>query len=322
MAVKQIQQLLSHLDSQVIGQTELTQSIVIALLADGHILVEGPPGLAKTRAINALSDGIEANFHRVQFTPDLLPADLTGTDIYRPETGEFIFQQGPLFHNLVLADEINRAPAKVQSALLEAMAERQITVGSKTYTLPDLFLVMATQNPLEQEGTYPLPEAQLDRFLMHIEIDYPNADTELKILKLNRGETLDEINHALPKDVAKLSQLDITSARKSLLELHMADAIEQYIVQLIMATRQPQAYSDELRQWIEIGASPRATIALERCARAHAWLHERDFVSPEDVQAVLHNVLRHRLILTYQAQAQGIDSNKVITQIMQLVPVP
>jgi MoxR-like ATPase len=322
MAVTQIKQLLSHLDSQVIGQTELTQSIVIALLADGHILVEGPPGLAKTRAINALSDGIDANFHRVQFTPDLLPADLTGTDIYRPETGEFIFQQGPLFHNLVLADEINRAPAKVQSALLEAMAERQITVGSKTYNLPELFLVMATQNPLEQEGTYPLPEAQLDRFLMHVEIDYPNADTELKILKLNRGESLNEINHALPKDVAKLSQLDIKSARKSILEIHMSEAIETYIVQLIMATRQPQAYSDELREWIEIGASPRATIALERCARAHAWLNGRDFVAPEDVQAMLENVLRHRLILSYQAQAQGINANKVIASISQLVPVP
>lgn len=322
MAVNQIKQLLSHLNAQVIGQTELTQSIIIALLADGHILVEGPPGLAKTRAVNALSDGIEANFHRVQFTPDLLPADLTGTDIYRPETGEFVFQKGPLFHNLVLADEINRAPAKVQSALLEAMAERQITVGSTTYKLPDLFLVMATQNPLEQEGTYPLPEAQLDRFLMHVEIDYPSADTELKILKLNRGETLDEINHALPIDVSKLSQIDIKNARKSILEIHMSEAIETYIVQLIMATRQPQAYSEELREYIEIGASPRATIALERCSRAHAWLHERDFVSPEDVQAVLYNVLRHRLILSYQAQAQGINSNKVIAQIAKVVPIP
>jgi MoxR-like ATPase len=202
------------------------------------------------------------------------------------------------------------------------MAERQITVGSKTYALPELFLVMATQNPLEQEGTYPLPEAQLDRFLMHVEIDYPNADTELKILKLNRGESLDEINHALPKDVAKLSQLDIKAARKSILEIHMSEAIEHYIVQLIMATRQPQAYSDELREWIEIGASPRATIALERCARAHAWLNGRDFVTPEDVQAMLENVLRHRLILSYQAQAQGINANKVIASIAQLVPVP
>jgi len=322
MAVSQIQELLAHLNSQVIGQSELTQSIIIALLADGHILVEGPPGLAKTRAVNSLSDGIEANFHRVQFTPDLLPADLTGTDIYRPETGEFIFQQGPLFHNLVLADEINRAPAKVQSALLEAMAERQITVGSMTYSLPDLFLVMATQNPLEQEGTYPLPEAQLDRFLMHVEIDYPSADTELKILKLNRGETLDDINQSLPKDVNKLSQIDIKSARKDILQLHMSDAIETYIVQLIMATRQPEAYSEELREYIEIGASPRATIALERCSRAHAWLHQRDFVTPEDVQAVLYNVLRHRLILSYQAQAQGIDSNQVIAQIAEVVPVP
>lgn len=322
MAVNQIKQLLSYLNTQVIGQSELTQSIVIALLADGHLLVEGPPGLAKTRAVNALSDGIEANFHRVQFTPDLLPADLTGTDIYRPETGEFIFQKGPLFHNLVLADEINRAPAKVQSALLEAMAERQITVGSTTYNLPELFLVMATQNPLEQEGTYPLPEAQLDRFLMHVEIDYPDADTELKILKLTRGESLNDINHNLAETIGKLSQLDIKAARKSILELHMSQAIETYIVQLIMATRRASAYSDELAQWIEIGASPRATIALERCARAHAWLNGRDFVTPEDVQAMLENVLRHRLILSYQAQAEGITANQVISTIAKLVPVP
>ncbi|MBF7073266.1 MoxR family ATPase [Glaciecola sp. MH2013] len=317
MAVAEFTQLQAHLNTQVLGQPSLTLSILIALLADGHLLVEGPPGLAKTRAVNALSDGIDADFHRVQFTPDLLPADLTGTDIYRPETGEFIFQKGPLFHNLVLADEINRAPAKVQSALLEAMAERQITVGNTTYPLSELFLVMATQNPLEQEGTYPLPEAQLDRFLMHVEIDYPGAETELEILRLTRGEAI----KAAPAIVNKLSQQDIASARADIMNMHVAEALEHYIVQLIMATRQPANYSAELAKWIDIGASPRATIALERCARAHAWLNGRNFVGPDDVQAVAHNVLRHRIILSYQAQAEGINANTVLDDILKLVPV-
>lgn len=317
MAVEEFKQLQAHLNTQVIGQPSLTMSILIALLADGHLLVEGPPGLAKTRAVNSLSDGIEADFHRVQFTPDLLPADLTGTDIYRPETGEFIFQKGPLFHNLVLADEINRAPAKVQSALLEAMAERQITVGNTTYKLPELFLVMATQNPLEQEGTYPLPEAQLDRFLMHVEIDYPGAETELEILRLTRGEALKTVKPI----VRKLTQSDIAKARTEIMQMHLAPALETYIVQLIMATRRPEGYDAELAQWIEFGASPRATIALERCARSHAWLNGRDFVGPDDVQAVIHNVLRHRIILSYQAQAEGVNANTVVDKIVQLVPV-
>ncbi|AEP29331.1 AAA family ATPase [Brumicola nitratireducens] len=317
MAVEEFKQLQAHLNTQVIGQPSLTMSILIALLADGHLLVEGPPGLAKTRAVNALSDGIEADFHRVQFTPDLLPADLTGTDIYRPETGEFIFQKGPLFHNLVLADEINRAPAKVQSALLEAMAERQITVGNTTYKLSELFLVMATQNPLEQEGTYPLPEAQLDRFLMHVEIDYPGAETELEILRLTRGEAIKTEKPI----VRKLTQGDIAKARTEIMQMHLAPALETYIVQLIMATRRPESYDAELAQWIEFGASPRATIALERCARSHAWLNGRDFVGPDDVQAVIHNVLRHRIILSYQAQAEGINANAVLDKIVQLVPV-
>lgn len=317
MAVEEFKQLQAHLNTQVIGQPSLTMSILIALLADGHLLVEGPPGLAKTRAVNALSDGIEADFHRVQFTPDLLPADLTGTDIYRPETGEFIFQKGPLFHNLVLADEINRAPAKVQSALLEAMAERQITVGNTTYKLSELFLVMATQNPLEQEGTYPLPEAQLDRFLMHVEIDYPGAETELEILRLTRGEAIKTEKPI----VRKLTQGDIAKARVEIMQMHLAPALETYIVQLIMATRRPESYDAELAQWIEFGASPRATIALERCARSHAWLNGRDFVGPDDVQAVIHNVLRHRIILSYQAQAEGINANAVLDKIVQLVPV-
>lgn len=307
-----------YLNAQVIGQHALTENMLIALLADGHLLVEGPPGLAKTRAINALADGVEGDFHRVQFTPDLLPADLTGTDIYRPETGEFVFQSGPLFHNLVLADEINRAPAKVQSALLEAMAERQITVGNKTYTLPELFLVMATQNPLEQEGTYPLPEAQLDRFLMHVEIDYPDAKTELSILQLTRNEGLSQT--LVPP--TPLKQAAIFAARKDILSMHMSDALQEYIVQLVMATRQPQQYDEKLAQYIALGVSPRATIALDKCARAHAWLMGRDFVGPDNIHAVFHNVLRHRLPLTYEAEADGVTVNAVLDNILAIVPVP
>jgi MoxR-like ATPase len=318
MASVQFTQLQAYLDTQVVGQSTLTQNILVALLADGHLLVEGPPGLAKTRAVNALANGVEGDFHRVQFTPDLLPADLTGTDIYRPETGNFVFQQGPLFHNLVLADEINRAPAKVQSALLEAMAERQITVGNKTYQLPELFLVMATQNPIEQEGTYPLPEAQLDRFLMHLEIDYPGAETELEILRLTRNEALNQKIVEPPN----LTQADIFSARKEVLEIHLDDALEQYIVQLIIATRTPELYSPELANWIEFGGSPRATIALDKCARAHAWLMGRDFVGPDNIQAVFHNVLRHRLLLSYEAEAEGVNSNQVLDRILQVVAVP
>lgn len=318
MAAEQFQQLQRYLDSQIIGQHALTKRLLIALLADGHLLVEGPPGLAKTRAINALANGLDGDFHRVQFTPDLLPADLTGTDIYRPETGEFVFQQGPLFHNLVLADEINRAPAKVQSALLEAMAERQITVGNKTYDLPHLFMVMATQNPLEQEGTYPLPEAQLDRFLMHIEIQYPGAETELDILRLTRDEAL----AGDPVTPPQLSQQDIFLARQSALSLHMAPELEQYLVQLVMATRTPAQFDEKMANWIEFGASPRATISLDRCARAHAWLAGRDFVGPDDIQAVAHNVLRHRIILSYQAEAEGISVNDVLDNIVATVAVP
>ncbi len=317
MAIESFSSLKAHLSQQIIGQTALVENLLIALLANGHLIVEGPPGLAKTRAVNALADGLEADFHRIQFTPDLLPADLTGTDIYRPEDGSFVFQSGPLFRNLVLADEINRAPAKVQSALLEAMAEGQITVGRKTYPLPELFLVMATQNPIEQEGTYPLPEAQLDRFLMHIEIDYPDAASELEILKLNRGEA---IKHEKQK-VSEISQADIFAAREKVINIHMAPAIENYIVDLIMATRQPEKYDDKLKLWLAYGASPRATIALDRCARARAWLHGRDFVGPEDVQAVFHNVLRHRILLTYQAEAEGITTNQLLDHLLSLVAV-
>ncbi len=323
MAIEHFSSLKQHLSTQIIGQQALVENLLIALLADGHLIVEGPPGLAKTRAVNALADGLEADFHRIQFTPDLLPADLTGTDIYRPEDGSFVFQPGPLFQNLVLADEINRAPAKVQSALLEAMAEGQITVGRKTYALPELFLVMATQNPIEQEGTYPLPEAQLDRFLMHLEIDYPDADSELEILKLNRGEasTANTTEAEAKAALRVLSQQEIFTARQQVLDIHMAPALEKYLVDLIIATRQPEKYDDKLKAWLAFGASPRATIALDRCARARAWLHNRDFVSPDDIQAVFHNVLRHRILLSYQAEAEGITANQVLDHLLTLVAV-
>ncbi len=315
MQYDRFQTLQHYLQSQIIGQKELVDQLLIALLADGHILVEGPPGLAKTRAVKTLAGCIEADFHRIQFTPDLLPADLTGTDIYRPETGEFEFRPGPIFNSLILADEINRAPAKVQAAMLEAMAEKQITSGRTTYTLPELFLVMATQNPIEQEGTYPLPEAQLDRFLMHLDVDYPEAEDELDILRINRGEAMGEEKTAQPH----LTQAEIFAARKEVLNVQLTDAIEHYIIRLIMATRQPQKYSSELESYLEIGVSPRATIALDRCSRAHAWLQGRDYVTPEDVQAMCYPVLRHRLLLTYSAQAQDITANRVIDTIISLV---
>ena len=318
MAANAFSNLKTYLDTQIIGQPALTQALLIAILADGHLLVEGPPGLAKTRAVNALAKGIEGSFQRVQFTPDLLPADVTGTDIYRQQTSEFVFEKGPLFHNLILADEINRAPAKVQSALLEAMAERQVTVGKNTYPLSDLFLVMATQNPLEQEGTYPLPEAQLDRFLLHLSINYPGAEHELDILRLTRGEAL---NDKVPV-LEQISQAELFAARKAILGLYLAEPLEQYLVQLIIATREGANLDEQLGRWIEYGASPRATIALDKCARAHALLSGRDFVSPDDIQAVVHNVLRHRIILSYEAQADGVTKDQVISRIVELVAVP
>ena len=308
-------QLQQYLNTQVIGQSELVKQLLVALLADGHILVEGPPGLAKTRAVKVLADCIDGDFHRVQFTPDLLPSDLTGTDIFRPETGEFTFQPGPIFNSLILADEINRAPAKVQAAMLEAMAEKQITVGRESYKLPELFLVMATQNPIEQEGTYPLPEAQLDRFLLHLEVNYPDANSELDILRLNRGEAQ---GHVAIQPIT-LSQQTIFDARQAALSIHMADNVEQYIIRLVMATRHPEQYNPLLKEWLQMGVSPRATIALDRCARAHAWLSGRDFVSPEDIQAMAFPVLRHRLLLSYQAQAEGITPNRVIAELLAQV---
>ncbi len=313
----QFSQLKNYLCSAIIGQEHLVNRLLITLLADGHLLVEGAPGLAKTRAVKALSDGLDADFHRIQFTPDLLPADVTGTDIYLPEDGSFRFQPGPIFHNLILADEINRAPAKVQSSLLEAMAERQVSVGQKTYPLPDVFMVMATQNPIEQEGTYPLPEAQLDRFLMHVRVGYPDVDAERAILRLARGEAL---QNTVERPNAPLDQQTILAARQEVLTVHMEPAVEEYIVQLINASRYPSRYSDTLAGWLDYGASPRGTIALDRCARAHAWLHERDFVSPDDVQAVAHDVLRHRLLLSFEAEAEGKDADHIISQLLSIVP--
>jgi MoxR-like ATPase len=307
----------SWLSQQIIGQAHLVERLIIALLADGHLLVEGAPGLAKTRAIKSLADGLEGSFHRIQFTPDLLPGDVTGTEIYRPQEASFQFQRGPIFHNLVLADEVNRAPAKVQSALLEAMAERQVSVGSDTYTLPELFLVMATQNPIEQEGTYPLPEAQLDRFLLHVNVDYPDASAERDILRLTRAEA----GAHRPEPVRPLRQESIFAARREVLELHMAEPVEEYVVQLVIASRQAGNYSPELARWIEYGGSPRATIALDRCARAHAWLHGQDYVTPDNVQAVAADVLRHRLLLSFEAEANGVTPDQVITELLALVPV-
>ena len=322
------------LNRLVLGQDRLIERLLISMLADGHLLVEGAPGLAKTRAIKELGEKIVGEFHRIQFTPDLLPADVTGTEIYRPQEGSFHFQAGPVFHNLVLADEINRAPAKVQSALLEAMGERQVTVGGKTYPLPDLFLVMATQNPIEQEGTYPLPEAQLDRFLLHVLIDYPSVDNELEIMRLVRNEALVEIKATSRKkpgnsiksgeksDSAIISAQEIFAARNDALNTYMSPEIERYIVEIISATRTPERYSDELARLLTWGASPRASLALDRCARARAWLRERDFVTPEDLQDLTGDVLRHRIIESYEAESDGITKDEVIKKILSIVPVP
>ena len=320
MSKQAIQQLKQHINQQIIGQERLTDRLLIALLADGHLLVEGAPGLAKTRAIKVLSEGIEGDFQRVQFTPDLLPADLTGTEIYRPQEGSFSFQKGPLFHNLVLADEINRAPAKVQSALLESMAERTITVGSTTYDLPQLFLVMATQNPIEQEGTYPLPEAQLDRFLLHVFVDYPDSSAEKAILALNRNEAKNSSTGA--PSIQTVSQTDLFKARQEILDIHMAENLEDYLLHIVTSTRKPDSYGEDLASWIEFGASPRASIALDRCARAHAWLAGRDFVAPEDIQEMAHDVLRHRIILSFEAEAEGITKDKFIHTLISRIAVP
>ena len=324
---QQVLQLSAYLNSRILGQKNLISRLLIALLADGHLLVEGAPGLAKTRAVKELSIGVEGHFHRIQFTPDLLPGDLTGTDVYHPEDGSFVFQPGPIFHNMVLADEINRAPAKVQSALLEAMGERQVTIGGKTYPLPELFLVMATQNPIEQEGTYPLPEAQLDRFLMYVKIGYPDAQVESDILMLARREALEAITFGAEASTEKatvtpLPQRTLFAARRQVLAVHTSEGLEHYIVQLVVATRNPSVYSKELGRWLRYGASPRATIALDRCAKAHAWLSGRDYVTPEDIHVIAHDVLRHRILLTFEAEAEGVSSDNFIDELLRLVALP
>ena len=320
-AIKKFQELQLHASGLIIGQSELINRMLIAILCDGHLLVEGAPGLAKTRAIKVISDSIEGTFNRIQFTPDLLPADLTGTEVYRPQEGKFEFREGPLFHNLILADEINRAPAKVQSALLEAMEERQISVGDKSYKLSKLFLVMATQNPIEQEGTYPLPEAQLDRFLLHVEIGYPTVEDERKILSLNRDEARDSKNESFIPETL-LSEIAILEAREAILNLHLSDELEQYIVDIVTSTRDPGKVDSQLDGQVLYGASPRACMGIDRAARAYAWLKGKDYVGPEDIQEVTYDVLRHRLVLSFEAEAEGVTPNKIIEGILNGVGVP
>lgn len=322
-----ITNLKQFMESRILGQEELVRKLIITMLADGHALVEGAPGLAKTKAIKTLSECIEAAYSRIQFTPDLLPSDITGSDIYVASTGQFEFRKGPIFANLVLADEINRAPAKVQSALLEAMAERQVSVGGKQYKLPKLFMVMATQNPIEHEGTYNLPEAQLDRFLMYIKINQPEAATERKILQLVRNEenSTQTAADSVAQFKAKFGSIkaeDVFAARQESYKIHCSDAVEEYLIQLIMATRHPEKYDESLKNTIAFGASPRATIALDKCAKINAWLAGRDFVTPEDVHAVVYDVLRHRIILSFEAQASGLSADDIITRLLKIVPLP
>jgi len=309
--------LLKAIQSKIIGQQGLIEKLLVALLADGHVLIEGMPGLAKTRSAKAIADGIEANFHRIQFTPDLLPSDLIGTEIYIHEKSNFLFRQGPLFNNILLADEINRAPAKVQSALLEAMEEKQVTVGLKSYLLPELYMVIATQNPIEQEGTYNLPEAQLDRFMLHVEVDYPNHHEELAILEL------DEKRHAGVLPVLSATTTDeVLGARKSAETIFIADNLKKYIVSLVTATRDPAKYDKTLAGWIERGASPRATIALTRSAKALAFLRGDSFVKPHHIQSLVPSVLRHRIQPTFQSEAEGITRNDIVRKLLEVVAIP
>jgi len=314
-AINQLKQQMHH---SVLGQEHVVDSLIIALLANGNVLLEGLPGTAKTRSIKTMARVLEADLGRIQFTADLLPSDVTGTEIFQEVDGKQLltFQPGPVFNNLVLADEINRAPAKVQGALLEAMEERQVTVAGNTHKLPELFMVLATQNPIEQEGTYPLPEAQMDRFLMKINIDYPDDDTELSVIRLVRGE---EQQQTIEQQ--KVLQQAIFDARKEIHALHISENVEKYMVALVMATRKPERYPGELRNWIEVGSSPRASIALDKCSRAFAWMQAKDFVDPDDVRSVLHSVLRHRLILSYEASADGISCDQVIDELLKQVAV-
>ena len=307
-----------HIASRIIGQQQFIDSMLICLLSDGHLLVEGMPGLAKTTAVKALAEALEGDFHRIQFTPDLLPSDLIGTDIYRHEKGEFEFRPGPLFHNILLADEVNRAPAKVQSALLESMAEHQITVGQRTYPLPKLFMVLATQNPVEQEGTYHLPEAQLDRFLMQAVVDYPTREEELRILELDHQQQ--KTSYTPP--AKRLSQAELFAMRRDVANLYLDPKLNSYIVDLVQATRNPKIYDPDLARWCRFGASPRASIALARCARARAWMNGDQFVAPHHIQAVAPEILRHRLLLTFEAEAEGVTTDDFVNRLLNLVAIP
>ncbi|MFV2060241.1 MAG: AAA family ATPase [Gammaproteobacteria bacterium] len=314
---KDIQQLHQYLSNHIIGQKRLLESLMISLLTGGHVLVEGLPGLAKTTSIKTLANGVHAGFNRIQFTPDLLPSDLTGSEIYNPETRKFDFQKGPLFSEIVLADEINRAPAKVQSALLEAMQEKQITIGTKTHKLPECFMVMATQNPIEQSGTYPLPEAQLDRFLMHVIVDYPNEEEELEILKADQKKSVNaKGQHSLT------SIATIQAAKQDLAEIHIEEQLQRYIVSIVLSTRNAGKWIKEAKDWIEVGASPRASMAISKAAIAHAYLDNRDYVTPDDIMAIAHNCLRHRIILSIQAVMAKVDKNDLISKLLKAVPIP
>ncbi len=318
-----IQELKQQMCRSVLGQDVVIERLIIALLANGNVLLEGLPGLAKTRAVKCLAGIMDAGLSRIQFTPDLLPADITGTEIYHYEGGheKLQFQPGPIINNLILADEINRAPAKVQAALLEAMEERQVTVAGKTYPLPDLFMVLATQNPIDQEGTYPLPEAQMDRFLLHVNIDYPDAASELDMIRLVRSEEQVDTSKDVQGQQVMVSQESIFEARSQIQQIHVSESIEHYIVNLITATRNPERFNQDLAQWIEVGASPRGSIALDKCARSHAWLQGRDYVEPDDVRAVAHDSLRHRIIPSYEANAEGKTSQMFISEIIKLIAV-
>lgn len=327
MAYEQIELLKERMHQSIIGQETVVERLIIGLLANGNLLVEGLPGLAKTRAIKALAKNLEADFSRIQFTPDLLPSDVTGTEVYYQAdgSGEFRFERGPIFANIVLGDEINRAPAKVQAAMLEAMEERQVTVAGKTHRMPPLFMVMATQNPVEQEGTYPLPEAQMDRFLMHVNIDYSPIEDEVKIIDLVRAEesaAQDPDDGAAEKKVERIAQTSVFDARREIAAIHVSDSIKRYMADLVYATRTPEKYGDDLNRWIDVGGSPRASIALDKCSRTHAWLRQRDFVDPEDVRAIVHDCLRHRLMLSYEAQGEGVSANRVIDTLLELVALP
>jgi MoxR-like ATPase len=323
-----ITSLISQVEKSVIGQSHVVRSLVIGLLTQGHVLLEGLPGTAKTRSVKSLADNLHTSFGRIQFTPDLLPSDVTGTEVYQEQNGkpQLHFQPGPIFNSIVLADEINRAPAKVQAALLEAMAEGTITVGDQTHTLPELFMVLATQNPVEQEGTYPLPEAQMDRFIMKVSVDYPDDDAELDIIRLVRSEENNEgISHDSKSPEQELIQLDpsiVMQARTELSQIEVSEISERYIVGLVMATRKPERYSESnLSRWIDIGSSPRASISLDKCARAYAWLQGRNYVEPDDIRAMAHSVLGHRITLSYDALADGVTQEQVINELLDHVVI-